>query len=203
MTAEEKGLLGSEYYADQSALPARQDGRACSTPIPWACWGPARNFTIAGTARLGLLDDADRGRRQARAACFTPDPHPETGGFFRSDHFSFAKAGVPAISFKSGNDLVNGGIARGEALAQDYTTKRYHQPDDEWSPTWDFTGMAQDAALLHMLGRRLANSREWPNVERRQRIPRDPRQIRKRPGRRTGAAGEARRTRLSARLKMG
>jgi Zn-dependent M28 family amino/carboxypeptidase len=57
---------------------------------------------------------------------------------------------------------VTGGVARGEALSADYTTKRYHQPDDEWSPTWDLTGLAQDAALLHMLGRRLANSREWP-----------------------------------------
>ena len=72
------------------------------------------------------------------------------------------QVGVPAISYKSGNDLVTGGIARGEALSSDYTTKRYHQPDDEWSPTWDLTGLAQDAALLHLLGRRLANSREWP-----------------------------------------
>ena len=69
---------------------------------------------------------------------------------------------MPAISFRAGNDLVNGGIARGEALSSDYTAKRYHQPDDEFSPDWDFTGMAQDGALLHSLGRRLANSREWP-----------------------------------------
>ena len=94
---------------------------------------------------------------------FTPDPHPESGGFYRSDHFPMAKAGVPAVSFKSGTDLVNGGTARGEAISADYTAKRYHQPDDEWSADWDFTGMVKDAELLHAVGWRLANSREWPN----------------------------------------
>jgi Zn-dependent M28 family amino/carboxypeptidase len=94
---------------------------------------------------------------------FTPDPHPETGGFYRSDHFSFAKQGVPAISFKPGIDLVQGGTARGEALDAEYTAKRYHQPDDEFNPQWDFRGIAQDANLLHIVGKRLANSRDWPN----------------------------------------
>jgi hypothetical protein len=70
---------------------------------------------------------------------------------------------VPAVSFKPGLDLVNGGTARGEALAADYTAKRYHQPDDEFDPKWDFRGMAGDANLLHLVGERLANSREWPN----------------------------------------
>ena len=70
---------------------------------------------------------------------------------------------MPALSFGAGRDLVNGGLARGEALAADYTAKRYHQPADEFNPQWDFTGMAQDANLLHIVGERLANSREWPN----------------------------------------
>src|SRR5439155_23345718 len=83
--------------------------------------------------------------------------------FYRSDHFSFAKVGVPAISFGEGNDLVNGGIARGEELEKEYVTKHYHQPSDEWSTAWDFTGMAEDDQLLHNLGRDLANSRIWPN----------------------------------------
>ena len=90
---------------------------------------------------------------------------------------------MPAISFKPGQDLVNGGIARGEALAKDYTAKRYHQPDDEYSPDWDFTGMAQDAELLHALGRDLANSQRLAELERGQRIPR-----RSRPERRASAA---------------
>ena len=67
------------------------------------------------------------------------------------------------MSFGPGQDLVNGGVARAEAWQENYTTKMYHQPDDECSPDWDFTGMAEDAELLHAVGLRLANSSEWPN----------------------------------------
>jgi Zn-dependent M28 family amino/carboxypeptidase len=161
VTAEEKGLLGSEYYATHPLYPLAKTVGVLNTDS-MGVWGPEKNFSISGTARLDLLDDLiAAGKQEGRY--FTPDPHPESGGFYRSDHFSFAKQGVPAISFKPGNDLVNGGIARGEALSADYTAKRYHQPDDEFDPTWDFRGMAQDGNLLHILGERLANSREWPN----------------------------------------
>jgi Zn-dependent M28 family amino/carboxypeptidase len=161
VTAEEKGLLGSEYYATHPLYPLGKTVAMLNTDV-MNVWGREKNFTIRGTARISLVDDlVAEGRKQGRY--FTPDPHPETGGFYRSDHFSLAKVGVPAISFTPGLDLVNGGTARGEALADDYNTKRYHQPDDEWSPDWDLSGMAQDAQLLHNLGLRLANSREWPN----------------------------------------
>jgi Zn-dependent M28 family amino/carboxypeptidase len=161
VTAEEKGLLGSEYYAANPLYPLSKTVGVLNTDS-MGVWGPAKNFSISGTAKLGLLDDLiAEGKKQGRY--FTADPHPESGGFYRSDHFSFAKVGVPAISFKSGNDLVNGGTARGEAIARDYTAKRYHQPDDEYQPDWDFRGQAEDAQLLHMVGERLANSREWPN----------------------------------------
>ena len=161
VTAEEKGLLGSEYYATHPLYPLGKTVAVLNTDS-MSVWGREKDFTISGTARLGLLDDLiAEGKRQGRF--FTPDPHPESGGFYRSDHFSFAKVGVPAISFKPGNDLVVGGIARGEALTTEYADKRYHQPGDEWSASWDFRGMAEDADLLHRLGERLANSREWPN----------------------------------------
>jgi Zn-dependent M28 family amino/carboxypeptidase len=161
VTAEEKGLLGSEYYATHALYPLAKTVGVLNTDS-MGVWGPEKNFSISGTAKLDLLDDLIAvGKQQGRY--FTPDPHPETGGFYRSDHFSFAKQGVPAISFDPGNDLVNGGIKRGEALAADYTAKRYHQPDDEFNPQWDFRGMAEDGYLLHVLGERLANSREWPN----------------------------------------
>lgn len=161
VTAEEKGLLGSEYYATHPLYPLAKTVGVLNTDS-MGVWGPEKNFSISGTARLDLLDDLiAAGKRQSRY--FSPDPHPESGGFYRSDHFSFAKQGVPAISFKPGNDLANGGVARGEALAADYTAKRYHQPADEFGPQWDLRGMAEDGYLLHILGERLANSREWPD----------------------------------------
>lgn len=161
VTAEEKGLLGSEYYAANPLYPLGKTVAVLNTDS-MGLNGPEKNFSISGTAKLDLLDDlVAEGKKQGRY--FTADPHPESGGFYRSDHFSFAKVGVPAISFKPGNDLVNGGTERGEAIAKDYTAKRYHQPDDEFQTSWDFRGQAEDAQLLHQLGERLANSREWPN----------------------------------------
>jgi len=161
VTAEEKGLLGSEYYATHPLFPAAKTAGVLNTD-GGSIYGPAKNFTISGTAKLDLLDMLiAEGKKQGRY--YSPDPHPEHGSFYRSDHFSFAKVGVPAISFGDGNDLVTGGIQRGEALNKEYTDKHYHQPSDEWQPSWDFRGMAQDVQLLHNLGRDLANSRQWPN----------------------------------------
>jgi Zn-dependent M28 family amino/carboxypeptidase len=161
VTAEEKGLLGSEYYANNPLYPIGKTAGMINTDV-LGVLGPERDFTVRGNQKFGLLDilvdeATKRGRR------YTPDPHPETGGFYRSDHFTLAKVGVPALSFGPGQDLLNGGVARGEAWSKMYTAKMYHQPADEYSPDWDFTGMAQDAELLHAVGLRLANSREWPN----------------------------------------
>jgi Zn-dependent M28 family amino/carboxypeptidase len=159
--AEEKGLLGSEYYVANPLYPLAKTVGVLNTDS-MGVWGPARNFSIAGSARLELLDRliAEGGRR---GRSFVPDPRPEAGSFYRSDHFPFAKEGVPAISWRAGNDLVNGGVERGTALSDDYTAKRYHQPDDEFDPNWDFSGMVQDAQLLHAVGYDLANSNAWPN----------------------------------------
>jgi Zn-dependent M28 family amino/carboxypeptidase len=161
VTAEEKGLLGSEYYAANPLYPAAKTAGVINTDV-LGVLGPARDFSVRGNQKFGLLDmlieeGAKRGRR------FTPDPRPETGGFFRSDHFTLAKAGIPALSLTPGQDLVNGGVARAQAWQANYTAKMYHQPDDEYSPDWDFSGMVQDAELLHGLGKRLANSCDWPN----------------------------------------
>ena len=160
VTAEEKGLLGTEYYVTHPLYPLGKTVGVLNTD-GGQLWGRAKNFTISGSARLGLLDLLiAEGKKQGRY--YSPDPHPEAGYFFRSDHFAFARAGVPAISFSEGNDLLNGGIARGEALGKVYNEKSYHQPSDEWSPEWDFSGMAEDVVLLHNVGRILATSRMWP-----------------------------------------
>jgi Zn-dependent M28 family amino/carboxypeptidase len=161
VTAEEKGLLGSEYYASAPLYPLattvaniNMDGAAVN--------GPARDISASGDGGLTLQDDLIAvGKAHGRS--FTPDPRPEAGGFFRSDHFSFAKRGVPAISFKGGQDLVKGGVAAGKKASEDYTRDRYHQPADEYDPNWDLSGTAADLQVVFDLGRRLADSREWPH----------------------------------------
>ncbi|HYI42165.1 MAG TPA: M28 family metallopeptidase [Sphingomicrobium sp.] len=159
--AEEQGLLGAKYYAANPLYPLSRTAGVINTDS-MGTWGPARDFSMSGNARFGLLDMLiAEGRRQGRS--FTPEQNPGAGLFFRSDHFAFAQAGVPALSFKAGQDLVNGGRERGAALAKEYTANRYHQPDDEYNPQWDFSGIVKDAVLLHAVGRDLANSREWPN----------------------------------------
>ncbi|HEX6742403.1 MAG TPA: M28 family peptidase, partial [Sphingomicrobium sp.] len=161
VTAEEKGLLGSEYYAANPIYPAAKTVGAINTDV-MGVLGPARDFSVRGNQRFGLLDVlVEEGEKRGRR--FTPDPDAGTGTFYRSDHFTFAKAGIPALSFTRGEDLVNGGVARMRAWEANYRATMYHQPADEYSPDWDFTGMAQDAELLHGVGLRLANSRNWPN----------------------------------------
>jgi len=160
VTAEEKGLLGSEYYADSPLYPlATTVGILNMDALRPA--GPARDFTSSGDAPLTLQDDLiEAGKAQGRS--YSPDPRPEAGSFYRSDHFPFAKRGVPAISFGSGQDLVTGGKAAGEAWARAYTADRYHQPADEFDGSWTTAGIAQDAALLYAVGRKLATSTTWP-----------------------------------------
>ena len=161
VTAEEKGLLGSEYYAANPLYPAGKTAGVINTDV-MGVLGPAKDYTIRGNQKFGLLDMlVDEGTRRGRR--YTPDPRPETGGFFRSDHFTLAKVGIPAMSFGPGQDLVNGGVARAQAWQANYTAKMYHQPDDEYDASWDFSGMVQDMELIHAVGLRLANSCEWPN----------------------------------------
>ncbi|MES2129403.1 MAG: M28 family metallopeptidase [Pseudomonadota bacterium] len=161
LTAEEKGLLGSEYYA-ANPLYRLADTVGVINMDSLGPNGPARNFTISGRARLDLLDllVAKAGQWQRT---YSPDPKPEAGHFFRSDHFPFAKRGVPAVSYGSGNDWVDGGLAAGKAFDEAYTSNNYHQPSDEWSAAWPFTGMARDLELLYAVGAELANGSMWPN----------------------------------------
>ena len=160
VTAEEKGLLGSEYYSANPLYPlAKTVANINMDALSPA--GPAKNFTSSGDAASTLQDELVAvGKAQGRY--YSPDPRPEAGIFFRSDHFPFAKRGVPAISFGSGDDLVNGGTAAGQAFSKLYTAERYHQPADEYDPSWNLEGMAQDGQLMLDLGRKLANSTDWP-----------------------------------------
>ncbi|MDO9489186.1 MAG: M28 family peptidase, partial [Sphingomonadaceae bacterium] len=121
----------------------------------------AKDFTISGSAKLGLLDLlVSEGKKLNRT--YSPDSRVEAGGFYRSDHFPFAKVGVPAVSFGTGRDLVEGGTARAEELSKAFTRDSYHQPSDEWSADWDLSGVTPDMTLLYNVGRALADSRAWP-----------------------------------------
>jgi len=161
VTAEEKGLLGSEYYASHPLYPLGKTVAVINMD-GMAPFGPSRDFGIYGSARLDLLDQL-KDVAKGWDIRYTPDPKPEAGLFFRSDHFPFAKRGVPAVSYSAGQDWVNGGVAAGKAASDDYTAKRYHQQGDQWQPDWSFAGAARDLEVLYTLGNQLANSRRWPN----------------------------------------
>jgi len=160
VTAEEKGLLGSEYYGANPVYPLATTAGVINMDNMFG-QGAAKDYTISGVAKLGLLDMlVAEGDKLGRT--YVPDPRTETGGFYRSDHFTLAKQGVPAISFKPGIDLTNGGIARGRALGDAYTADRYHQPADEWSADMDLSSVVPDLTLLYDVGRTLADGRMWP-----------------------------------------
>ncbi|SEJ93323.1 Zn-dependent amino-or carboxypeptidase, M28 family [Sphingobium sp. AP50] len=161
VTAEEKGLLGSEYYADSPLRPLATTAGVINMDGPLGI-EKTTNFSISGSAKLGMLDLlTEEGEKLGRH--YTPDARPEAGSFYRSDHFSMAKRGVPAISFNPGRELVNGGAARGKELGDIYTRDRYHQPADEYDASWDTSSWQGDMTLLYNVGRRVADSHVWPN----------------------------------------
>ncbi|MPS70484.1 MAG: M28 family peptidase [Novosphingobium sp.] len=161
VTAEEKGLLGSEFYADNPLRPLATTAGVINMDGPFAI-EKTTDFSISGAAKLDLLTMlTEEGGKLGRH--YTPDSRPEAGSFYRSDHFPMAKRGVPAISYDAGNELVNGGAARGKELADIYTRDRYHQPADEYDASWNTSSWVGDMTLLYNLGNRLANGHVWPN----------------------------------------
>ncbi|HZZ33152.1 MAG TPA: M28 family metallopeptidase [Phenylobacterium sp.] len=162
-TAEERGLLGSEYYAAHPKLPlATTAGDFTMDVVETA--GPSHDLVLVGSGKDSLEGDmAKAAARQHRT--LTPDPHPEKALFYRADHFSVALRGVPTVlimGMAGGPDLVEGGREAGERWVNDYTAKCYHQVCDDWSAAWDLRGAAQDVDLLYEVGRSLANSTRWP-----------------------------------------
>ena len=163
-TAEERGLLGSEYYADHPWLPLETTVANLTMDVLQPN-GLAHDIVLVGAGQNELEKMlAAEGARQGRVV--TPDGKPERGLAFRADHFPFAKRGVPTLLFMGmggGHDLVKGGREAGDRWVQEYTDKCYHQACDRWSDTWDLSGAAQDMTLLHEIAGDLANSRAWPN----------------------------------------
>jgi len=161
VTAEESGLLGSAYYGNHPAVPLSQTvGGVNMDALSMA--GLARNVVVIGKGKSQLDAYLDRAlAAQKRFASM--EPTPEKGFYYRSDHFSFAKHGVPMLYFEGGQDLVKGGATAGAKAAKDYEEHRYHGPKDEYDPKWDWSGVKADLKLYYGVGRMLANSPDWPN----------------------------------------
>jgi Zn-dependent M28 family amino/carboxypeptidase len=161
VTAEESGLLGSSYLALNPPLPA--DRIAANINVDGVNYlGPTKDMVQLGSDRstLGPTIEAllnERGRTLGQ------DTHPERGYFFRSDHFPFAKAGVPALSLSEPKDFTGANGAELLKRQEAYNGKDYHQPSDEYDPSWDFSGGVNDMRLLAQLGWRIAQQAEMPN----------------------------------------
>lgn len=124
--------------------------------------GPSKNMVVVGYG-ASELEDILTDVLSASDRVVQPDPRPEAGSFYRSDHVSYAKKGVPMLYADGGNDLVDGGTAAGQAMAADYNTNRYHKPQDEYSPDWNMAGMVEDVSALLEVGKRIAQSDMWPS----------------------------------------
>jgi Zn-dependent M28 family amino/carboxypeptidase len=162
-TGEERGLLGSEWYATHPIYPLETTAANFTMDVLQAA-GPSHDVVLVGAGQDSLEGDLIKAAaKQGRAV--TPDPHPEKALFYRADHFSVAKRGVPTLllmGMAAGPDLVVGGREAGDRWVNDYTSRCYHQPCDDWNPLWDLRGAAQDVFLLYEVGRATANSTKWP-----------------------------------------
>jgi Zn-dependent M28 family amino/carboxypeptidase len=162
-TAEERGLLGSEFYASQPWLPIERTVANFTMDVLQTA-GPARDVVQVGAGQ-SELDELLRRAAARQSRTITPDPRPERGLAFRADHFPFQKRGVPAIllmGMSGGHDLVNGGRAAGDRWVEEYTANCYHQACDDWSEQWDLRGALSDVTLVYEMVRELANSSAWP-----------------------------------------
>jgi Zn-dependent M28 family amino/carboxypeptidase len=161
VTAEESGLLGSEYLAANPIVPlAKTVGGINMDGLNVI--GQAKDVVVIGGGKSELEPILAR-HVAAQGRRIVAEPTPEKGFFYRSDHFSLAKRGVPMIYFDAGDDFVSGGASAGRAAADDYTENRYHKPQDEYRDNWDWTGAVDDLRLNYAIGRELADGNAWPN----------------------------------------
>ena len=159
-TAEESGLLGSEYYAANPVWPLEKTVAGFNMDA-MNVYGRVEHLGVIGYGQ-SELDEllAAAAARQGREVA--PDANPAAGSYFRSDHFPLAKRGVPMAYAEGGGDFRDPPVAPREAARDEYGAKRYHQADDEWSADWDLAGQVEDLEVALWIGRDLANSRDWP-----------------------------------------
>ncbi|MGH8325260.1 MAG: M28 family metallopeptidase [Steroidobacteraceae bacterium] len=160
-TLEESVMLGSQYYAAHPVYPL--DKTVADLNIDaWPIIGRARDMTVIGAGQSQLDDDLKQ-VLSLQGRVLTAEATPQFGFYFRSDHFSFAKAGVPALIVGPGLDLIDGGRTAGLAASADYTAHRYHTPNDVFDPNWELSGTLEDIQTLYLLGRNLADGEQWPD----------------------------------------
>ncbi|QNA87134.1 M28 family peptidase [Sphingomonas sp. So64.6b] len=161
VTAEESGLLGSKFYAENPVFPlAKTVGGVNMDGLNVI--GKAKDFVLVGAGK-SELEDLVKPLVAAEGRAITLEANPERGSYYRSDHFSFAKLGVPMLYGESGEDLVVGGTVAGKAATEDYVVNRYHKPQDEYDAKWDWNGALSDLNIYYGLGHGLAQSDTWPN----------------------------------------
>jgi Zn-dependent M28 family amino/carboxypeptidase len=161
VTAEESGLLGSKYYAENPIFPLAQTVGGVNMDALNAV-GPAKDIVVVGGGK-SELDAYVEKLAKMEGRTIKAEPTPEKGFYYRSDHFSFAKLGVPMFNFGSGDDLVEGGVDAGKKAAEDYEKNRYHAPGDEYGAITNWAGMMSDLRLYYAAGRMLAMTDAWPN----------------------------------------
>ena len=159
-TAEEQGLIGAEWYSRHPLVPPEKTAADVNLDS-MNILGVTRDFTPLG-AEHSTLQVVVEAVARARGMRVSPDARPEQGSFYRSDHFPFAKIGVPSISLKEGDDYVGRPKGWGEEQFKAYNTAHYHQPSDEYSDSWDFRGMIQEAEIAMDIGLRIANAEAMP-----------------------------------------
>jgi len=160
VTAEEKGLLGSEYYSLNPLYPLAKTAAAINID-GINQWGATKDISVIGLGASDL-DDYLRQAAQEQGRTITPDPEPEKGFYYRSDHFNFAKQGVPALDPDAGVEYIGKSPEWGRTKREEYTEKDYHAPSDQVKPDWDLSGAVQDAQLLMAVGYRVANADRLP-----------------------------------------
>jgi Zn-dependent M28 family amino/carboxypeptidase len=160
LTAEEQGLLGALYYMQHPVFEPR-DTVAAINMDGINNMGSTHDIEVVGYGK-SELDDLIAEAAQAQGRRVAPDSSPEAGYFYRSDHLHFAQLGIPVLYTSNGVDMVDGGVERGMALNAAYIANNYHKPSDELTDEWDMTGGAQDLELLYAVGRRVADSSDWP-----------------------------------------
>jgi Zn-dependent M28 family amino/carboxypeptidase len=160
VTAEEKGLLGAKYYATHPLYPLEKTLANINMDVI-NLWGKTRDLTIVGLGN-STLDDVVQSVAREQGRTVGPDPEPEKGSFYRSDHFEFAKQGVPALDPKSGTQYIGKSEEFGKTKRAQYTANDYHKPSDEVKSEWDLSGAAEDAQLLYEVGLRVANGLAFP-----------------------------------------